>query len=173
LRRTIRSLAIAVLLVSGFASCSDDGGADAPSVDPDDAAGVVAAVYKTFDGADTSLQAYAGTPVVLNFFQSYCAPCVTEMPDFEEVHQDLGDEVTFVGIAVQDRLEDAQEIVDRTGVTYELGRDPDGSLLQAAGGLVLPTTVLIRSDGTVVEVRSGAVSKGTLRDLIRDKLGVG
>ena len=40
-----------------------------------------------------------GAPVVVNFFASWCVPCVEEMPAIEAVHQSLGDRVTFVGLA--------------------------------------------------------------------------
>jgi thiol-disulfide isomerase/thioredoxin len=184
LRRAIRSLVIAVLLVSGIASCSDDGGADRlsedlPDVAPDPGTADAAAVdlpYETFDGATTSLASYEGRPLVVNFFSSWCTPCITEMPDFEAVHQELGDDVTFVGLNYGgggETVSAAKDIIERTGITYDVGRDPDGRLLEALGGLTMPTTVLIRSDGTVAQVRSGAVSKGTLRDLIRDEFGVG
>jgi hypothetical protein len=67
----------------------------------------------------------------------------------------------------------AQDIVERTGISYDVGRDVDGKLLEALGGVTMPTTVLISADGTVADVKSGSVSKGKLRDLVHDELGVG
>jgi thiol-disulfide isomerase/thioredoxin len=174
-------MALCLLLSGGVAACSDDGvdrlSEDAPDPGAPDAGdpsgGVLDITYATPDGATSSLAAYAGESVVVNFFASTCAPCVTEMPDFEGVHQDLGDAVTFVGIAVQDRPDDAAGIVKRTGVTYDTGLDPDAAIFQAIGGVALPTTALIRPDGTIATVRTGAVSEGKLRDLIRDNFGVG
>ena len=49
-------------------------------------------------GGSSSLAALHGTPVVVNFFASWCVPCVKEMPALESVHQELGGKVAFVGI---------------------------------------------------------------------------
>jgi hypothetical protein len=97
------------------------------------------------------------------------------MPDFEAIHQQLGDRVTFVGMNYGgggETLGGAKDIVARTKITYDVGRDVDGALLKAVGGVTMPTTVFVRADGTIAKVRSGAVSKSDLRDLIRSQLGV-
>jgi cytochrome c biogenesis protein CcmG/thiol:disulfide interchange protein DsbE len=99
-------------------------------------------------------------------------PCVTEMPDLEEVHRELGDQVTFLGLALQDRPEDALDLVERTGVTYRTAQDKDASVIAALGGTLLPTTVLLDADGEVVTVHSGQLDADDLRDLLADELGI-
>lgn len=126
--------------------------------------------YTTFDGEEASVADYAGTPMVVNFFASWCVPCVREMPAFEQVHQDLGDQVAFVGVNVQDSETEGQAIVDDTGITYDVGRDPDGSLLASFGGVAMPTTVLVDADGTIVRVLSGATTAEELRAAIDEDL---
>jgi thiol-disulfide isomerase/thioredoxin len=123
------------------------------------------------DGSDT-LASYLGRPVVVNFFASWCTPCLAEMPDFEKVHQELGDKVAFVGISTDDRRSEAESIVGKTNVSYDLGFDPDQRVLRAFGGLVMPTTVLLNADGTVAETRSSAISIGDLRAKIDNHFGV-
>jgi peroxiredoxin len=90
-----------------------------------------------------------GRPALVNFFARSCVPCVTEMPDLEAAHQEFGDRVTFVGLSYEESVEDAQALVDRTGVTYEIGRDPAGEIITAYEGFGLPTTVFITADGTI------------------------
>jgi cytochrome c biogenesis protein CcmG, thiol:disulfide interchange protein DsbE len=181
LRRTLGSLSIGLCVLSGLVACSgddDDTARISQDMDdaippPDDASDDVLDVqYDTFDGGATSLAAYAGEAVVVNFFASTCVPCVVEMPEFEGVHQAVGDDVTFVGIAVDDTAGDAADLVERTGVTYDTGLDPDSRLFQAMGGVALPTTALVRADGTIAEVRTGQVSEGKLRDLLEEFFGV-
>ena len=128
--------------------------------------------FERFDGSAASLADYQGRPLVLNFFASWCAPCVREMPDFEAVHQRLGDQVAFLGIANQDRLADAQQIVDETGVSYDLGRDPSGDLLVDVGGIVMPTTVFVSADGEVLELHNGELSADELAARIEEHFGV-
>jgi cytochrome c biogenesis protein CcmG, thiol:disulfide interchange protein DsbE len=124
-------------------------------------------------GPDAALgDLLTGAPVVVNFFASWCVPCVEEMPAIEAVHRSLGDRVTFVGLANQDRDEDALATVDATGVTYATYGDPDASAITYFGGLSMPTTVFIAADGTVVNVNNGPLTEAELRAKITDLLGV-
>ena len=129
------------------------------------------ASFERFDGTDASFADYAGRPLVINFWSSSCVPCVTEMPALEGVHQDYAGRVAFVGVDVQDGIAPAQAMADRTGVTYDLVRDPDGSLIASVGGSGLPTTVLVRADGTIARVSGpGAIDPGDLRRWIDQDL---
>ena len=124
----------------------------------------------TFDGGNASLDDYDGRPLVVNFWASWCPPCITEMPAFEEVHQDLGDEVAFLGIAVQETAADSEAFLEGVEVTWDLGRDPDGNVIRRLGGIGMPTTVLIDADGIVQEIHTGELSEQELADLIDEKL---
>lgn len=126
--------------------------------------------FALLDGGSTRLSAYRGTPVVLNFWATTCAPCIKEMPAIQSVHEDLGDRVTVIGMDVRDSVSGGQEFVDRTGVTYTIGRDPSGDIFTSFDAVNLPTTVLIDAKGTVVATHTGALSAGALRSLIDDKL---
>jgi thiol-disulfide isomerase/thioredoxin len=124
-------------------------------------------------GAERSLGELIGTkPVVLNFFASWCAPCITEMPGFEAVHQSLGDQVTVVGMAYDDQPEDALDTVERTGVTYPTYSDLQGTAITYFGGLAMPSTVFIDASGEVKDVVSRPLTEDELRDKISDLLGV-
>jgi thiol-disulfide isomerase/thioredoxin len=155
----VRRLLIVALV--GLAACSSgDGGRSE----------VASISYERFDGTTASLGDYEGRPLVVNFFASWCAPCVTEMPALEEVHQKYGDEIAFLGLAMNDTVEDAQALVDRTGVTWDLGRDPRGEIIRELGGIGMPTTVLVTAEGEVVETHVGELSRKELTDLIEDEL---
>jgi thiol-disulfide isomerase/thioredoxin len=128
--------------------------------------------FTQFDGTKVKLASLRGTPMVLNFFASFCTPCITEMPALEQVHQELGDQVRFLGLAVTDRKDDSQRMVRRTKVTYGTAQDKDGSVLSTLEGTVLPTTVLIDANGKVVASHPGQISAAALRTLVHDKLGI-
>ncbi|MFQ5967809.1 MAG: TlpA family protein disulfide reductase [Acidimicrobiia bacterium] len=131
--------------------------------------------FQTFEGESVTLSEFRGTPVVLNFFASWCPVCVAEMPDFEEVHAKLGDSVTFIGVAQSDvpplgSPEAAIELRSRTGITYETFADPDGSLYRAFQGISMPTTIFIDADGNVVGRQNGAIFASALEDKIGELL---
>jgi len=117
-----------------------------------------------------SLRDHRGHPVVVNFFSATCVPCVTEMPAFERVHDAVGDEVAFVGLAVRDSAAVARRMVARTGVTYETGRDPAGTIASQFGVINLPSTFLASARGSVLASHPGALDPKELRRLIDEKL---
>jgi thiol-disulfide isomerase/thioredoxin len=152
-----RILLVAVLAMS---ACGGGGGR---------AGGPLDATFKRFDGTTGTLAEYRGKPVVINFFSSTCIPCQTEMPALEQVHRTLGDQVTFVGLDVQDTAEGGEAFVKTVGITWELGRDPDAAILQGkAGGIGLPTTVVLDREGVVAFKHLGALDVGGLTGELRD-----
>jgi thiol-disulfide isomerase/thioredoxin len=122
---------------------------------------------------DRTLGDFTGEkPVVLNFFASWCAPCLREMPAFEAVHEELGDRVNFVGLANLDTEDKALEMVAETGVTYPTFADVDASAITYFGGTQMPTTVFIDASGEVVSVESQAFDEDELRARVDDLFGV-
>jgi cytochrome c biogenesis protein CcmG/thiol:disulfide interchange protein DsbE len=157
---------VAVALAVGIVAAGGDdsaGTASSQDVPP-------AASFEMIDGTSGSLADYRGRPVVVNFFASWCAPCLAEMPGFERVHQDLDGRVAFLGVNLQDRREDGLAVIEQTGITYDVARDPDGSLFQAFGAFAMPTTLFIDADGNVVDLHSGEISAGALAGKIDDVL---
>jgi thiol-disulfide isomerase/thioredoxin len=124
-------------------------------------------------GTDRKLGELLGSkPVVLNFYASWCGPCVTEMPTFERVHREVGDRVTFIGIAYQDSDEAARATVERTGVTYATFGDSGQDAVSYFGGISMPTSVFIDADGKVVDVHSRALDEDALRSALEDRFGI-
>ncbi len=124
--------------------------------------------FTTFDGVSSNLASYAGRPLVINFFARTCPPCVAEMPEFEAVFQDFGGSVAFVGISLDARLEDARDLADETGVSYDLGWDPGSDLFSEFGGFAMPTTVFVTPEGSINELWSGVLSADLLIEKINE-----
>jgi len=148
-----------------------DGDATAPQVD---LTGEQAPDFEFEDlatGDTTSFhELRAGSPAVLNFFARWCAPCVEEMPGLEQVHQELGDRVTFLGLSEREPADDARDLVEQTSVTYTVGRDPSGDVLTAYAGLGMPTTILVATDGRITSSHTGRITADELRDAVQDEL---
>jgi cytochrome c biogenesis protein CcmG, thiol:disulfide interchange protein DsbE len=126
--------------------------------------------FVTFEGERTSLPELTGTPIVVNFWASWCGPCVAEMPDFERVHRDLDGRVRFLGLNTQDDRAAADALVERTGVTYDLALDPDGDLFRDFEVFAMPSTFFVDAEGHVVHRHSGLATERQLRDLIDQHL---
>jgi cytochrome c biogenesis protein CcmG/thiol:disulfide interchange protein DsbE len=125
-----------------------------------------------FEGQSFSLADYEGTPVVVNFWSSWCPSCVAEMPDFERVHRQLRRRVAFVGVNQRDDRGAARDLAAETGVSYRLAADPNGALLDAFGGPGMPTTAFIDAHGNVVEVVTGQLDQALLKSYIQRSFGI-
>jgi thiol-disulfide isomerase/thioredoxin len=126
--------------------------------------------YTTFDGEQVVLEPQ-GKPMVLNFWASYCAPCITEMPELEKSYAANGDRIDYLGIDVVDAPTKGLERIQQTGVTYPMGRDPQGGIFAAYGGIQLPRTALVSADGTIVAVHAGELDAEQLQAMIDEHFG--
>lgn len=126
--------------------------------------------YTSMDEQPLTSAKYKGKPLVINFWSSTCTPCITEMPDIQKVHGQLGDKVAFLGLDVQDAIESGKFMLEKTGAKYDVGRDPRGDVLTQLGGINLPTTVFVAADGTVKAIHTGQLSADELRQVIDREL---
>jgi len=180
-RRAWLVLAAVVVVAAAVAAGATLGGAGGQPggeaiSDGDEAAagGAFQRELATFDGGTRRLADYRGQPLVVNFFASWCPPCVAEMRDaFEPLAQRLGDDVAFLGVATQDERNAALAVVEATGVTYDVARDPDGALFRELGATSMPATFFVSAEGEVVDAHMGALTRQQLAGRIEANLDPG
>lgn len=162
----ILGLALVAAACGGAATQADSDPAPAP-----EGTAAPATTFALFDGTTATLADYQGRPVVVNFWASWCPSCVAEMSAaFKPAQERLGDDVAFLGINVQDERDKALQLVDETGVLFDLAEDPLGELYLALEGLGMPFTVLIDADGRIVHEHNGPLTEQQLVDLIEESL---
>jgi cytochrome c biogenesis protein CcmG/thiol:disulfide interchange protein DsbE len=163
----LAAVLVSAAVVTGCAGGDDGGGGGsgrrAPAFDLESLSA---------EGDRVTLAEYAGTPVVLNFWASWCAPCVKEMPLLERVHRRVGDAVQFVGIDGNDSRRLARELMAETGVTYPSGYDPGDGVYREYRLVGRPTTVFIGADGRIRGVHAGELRGDDLDRLLAEHLGV-
>lgn len=113
-----------------------------------------------------------GKPLVVNFWASWCTPCKTEMPAFEEVSQELDGKVAIVGVTDTLDLDGSREAAENAGVTYPLLVDEEQNLQVDLGIAGLPATVFVDEDGTIVGRHLGALTHDELTKEIEDLYGI-
>src|SRR5690606_35791453 len=86
--------------------------------DSDPTARFLASSSPDLQGAEVALSGYAGPPLVVNFWATWCAPCVKEMPDLDALSQKYG-EMAFVGIAI-DTKPNVERFLKEVQVSYPL-----------------------------------------------------
>lgn len=123
------------------------------------------ATLPDLDGTAQPLAQWRGQPVLVNFWATWCAPCVKEMPDLDALDREFPD-VAFVGIGV-DSPENMREFLKKVPVGYTLlearaqGLDLMRGLGSTTGGL--PFTAVIGRDGRIIRAVAGQISPENLR----------
>ena len=110
--------------------------------------------FKDPDGGEFDLSKFKGTPVLVNLWASWCAPCIKELPTLQRLEQDQADEGRLGVIAVSQDMA-PQGSVEAFLAERDLGRfaayhDPDMRLTDALGIQVMPTTILYDAQGNEV-----------------------
>lgn len=115
------------------------------------------------DGNPIHLSELRGRPVVVNFWASWCVPCIEEFPLLTEVAaRHAGDGLAVIGIVYQDRTEAAHGFMERNGATWQAAMDPGERVATAYGILGPPQTYFIGRDGTIVARQIGQFSARSL-----------
>ena len=119
------------------------------------------------DGNAYRLSDFRGTPVVLNFWASWCGPCKSEMPDFDEKAAQLAGKVQFLMVnltdGAQETVETASAFIEAQGYTFPVFYDTDQSAAYAYGVYSIPTTYFIDAGGHGVAYASGAIGADILQ----------
>lgn len=115
------------------------------------------------DGSPIHLRDLRGRPVIVNFWASWCGPCVEEFPLLRDATvRHAGHGLVVVGIVFGDRSEAARDFMERNGATWPAAMDPGGSVASAYGILGPPETFFIGRDGTIVARQMGPFSAASL-----------
>ncbi|HEY1611980.1 MAG TPA: TlpA disulfide reductase family protein [Paraburkholderia sp.] len=141
--------------------------APTPSVQPNAVGQLWSAGLTNIDGKPQSLAAYKGKPVVVNFWASWCGPCVAEMPELSAISREYAKKgIQFVGVGV-DTAPNVKAFLQKVKVDYPVyiagfgGADLARAFGNQAGGL--PFTVIIDAKGTVRSTKLGQIKPDELR----------
>lgn len=128
-------------------------------------------VLPDITGSDVALEQFAGKPVVINFWASWCPPCRREMPVLQAAQQDYS-QLHVVLINQGERAADIARFVDEQGLQLNnMLLDRDGVVSRSVGASALPTTLFYDAQGKLVASHLGELSKASLRAYL-EKLNV-
>jgi thiol-disulfide isomerase/thioredoxin len=164
----VRSVRLAALVVGALtlAACASSSDEATTSAD-----GLPDVAIEQLDGGATISLADIEGPAVINLWATWCAPCRREIPDFEAVHQERGDEARFVGINIGEDSDRAAEFIAEVGATYDQFVDPDGYVVTELRTSTMPVTIVIDAKGEIVERHLGPLDQDGLNQAIDRALG--
>jgi len=130
--------------------------------------------WQTADGKSVKTEAWQGKVLVVNFWASWCPPCVEEMPTLDLLQKDfLQQNVLFVGIGI-DSPSNIREFLKNTPVLYPIviGGLEGSALSKQMGNTsgALPYTLIINSKGKAVYSKLGKISEDELRKAIKSAI---
>lgn len=118
------------------------------------------------DGNEVSLSDFSGKPLVLNFWATWCGPCRSEFPAYEDAYREFGEDAAFVMINLtdgqQDTVDSVKTFVSDNGYTFPVYFDTSLDAAMSYGAFSIPLSVFVDTDGAVVAAHRGAMTKDTL-----------
>ncbi len=122
-----------------------------------------------YPAGEISLSDLRGKTVILNFWATWCAPCVKELAHFEEISERYADDVYVLALHSNLVTEDVQAYLENTPYTFAFGLDKTGEIIKSFGGsTMLPQTVVMDANGIITYNAVGSVTIESLEALIKD-----
>lgn len=126
-----------------------------------------ALALQTLDGRPAALGDFAGRPLVVNLWASWCPPCRQEMPVLQAA-QDAHPEVAFVYLNQGEPVPTIAEYLEDSGLQLaEIWRDPHSSASKRLPARALPTTLFVDEQGRIRDAYTGELTPPRLRDGLR------
>ena len=123
-----------------------------------------------WDGNEVRLSDLRGKPVVLNFWATWCPNCVIEMPYFQELHSEMGDEIHIVKVNLLDGQRETRASVEdfmaERDYDFQVWFDTTGEASGLFGVRFIPVTFFIDAEGYLVTMIQGTVDEHRLRQAV-------
>ena len=150
---------------AGEAAAGDTGG-ETESADP---SGPIAEgdAYRDFtvslaDGGEFTLSDHEGKVILLNFWATWCGPCVGEMPAFEQLQETYGEDLVLLAVNSGEDEGTVKAFLEENGYTFPVALDPRYEVALLYPSDSIPYTVIIGADGKVAAIQLGAADADTM-----------
>ena len=120
------------------------------------------------DGNERMLSDFFDKPVVLNFWASWCPPCRSEMPDFDEMYKQYGDQINFVFVNLVDGSRETEEtakaFIEEQGFSFLIYFDIYGEGAVDYAIYYIPDTFFIDQQGNVIGYAVGGIDRASMQE---------
>jgi len=125
-------------------------------------------------GTKSTLSSIKGKPIFLNFWATWCPPCVEEMPFINELYSEYKDKVNFVMISVDnaDSKDKVNKFIADKGFNFPVYTAEQADVYKAYNVQGIPTTYIIDASGNIIQKHVGGMTKSELKALLDKALKV-
>ncbi len=117
------------------------------------------------DGNIVRLSDLRGKTVFLNFWATWCGPCLKEMPDIQKIHERYRDQgVVVIGIDLDETVEDVSDFVEKGGFTWTFVIDPVGTVTREYRVDVIPSSFFIDGEGMIRSIAIGGMTEAMMEE---------
>lgn len=128
-------------------------------------------VLKDMSGAEHRLSQYAGKWVIINYWATWCPPCLEEIPEFVALYDERKNkDVMVIGVVFDySSIKTVSDYVDDMLISYSIVLGNDDIVKQIGSADLLPTTYFFNPKGVLVKVKRGLVSRQYLETVMREQ----
>ncbi len=117
---------------------------------------------QTLNGNPFNSQAQTGTTLVINFWATWCVPCLVEMPELQELHEEHGESITVIGINLGEPTATIRQWQQELGLTFTLLVDDNNAIARLYQLRGQPTTVVVMPNGRIQHIFYGATTANAI-----------
>ncbi len=130
-----------------------------------------AAIVRIGSGEATSIAALSGNrPLYLNFWASWCPPCVGEMPSIDALYKKYGEQVNFACISVDSTEADARGYYEKANLSVPLYYGDEAAICRAYDIQVIPVSILVAPGGEIIATHAGSMNESELEAFLKKAL---
>lgn len=127
-------------------------------------------VFKDMQGQAQRLSDYRGKWVLVNFWATWCPPCLEEVPDLMELHEaHKKSDLVVIGVALESTEKSVKQFVDKKHVSYPIVVGDYDLAAQVGEVEALPTSYLFDPTGKLVSYQEGIVTRSSIESYIKNK----
>ena len=123
-------------------------------------------------GNPVKLSDLKGKPVLINFWATWCAPCLLEMPNLQEYYEEYPGQFEVLAVNAGETERTVQKFVDDVGLSFIILLDPDGEVQQLYRIKGYPTTYFLDKDGIIRFQHIGLLTEAHIEEYL-GSLGIG